>query len=559
MDYQRLFDLTEEILILRGNSKPLKCIETKIPGDESIVQIKSAIDLAWQIILLRGGPTSGNWAHSGRPGKKGGSGSGGGFRRIGVKDGKAGRGKIKQAARQTRAKDERSKGGGIKADSRKIPKGMVGRARSTVDEARGQRDKNLRKVFAVDREIQKANIANERAATKFAKADERALKSLRASDKHLEKINKIAEREIEAGRLSPWARRESSEVLRPLLEKQKQLDAKDKVNSDKVNEANRKLRETSKDLDRAISKKESLPQGLQSTSEVMGAYQKETESASKVLFQHNLNEGKRARDELINKSRVTKKGIKSLERREEKVIIEMDRLSKLSEKLDPNSPEGKKISSQLFRQTQQSFEIDKEIRKLKQGQLSSQKDLLQVSNPTKLTASPGSQRDPQVIAKNGWNKGREGFESLVSNDVVPAGSLVRFNRTNEDRSFHLGGAVSRVSMSDFAGPNTMVHELGHMAENYNPRLLNRSIEWRNSRTKGENLKQLADVTGNHGYDSREKTKADKFFDAYIGKDYGNRASEVFSMGIERMYKDPLGFAEQDPDMFDFIYAQARTP
>lgn len=68
------------------------------------------VELAERIIVWRGGPTSGNWAHSGRQGKKGGSGSGGGFRRIGVKSGKkSGRKGIKRASRQTRAKDERGK------------------------------------------------------------------------------------------------------------------------------------------------------------------------------------------------------------------------------------------------------------------------------------------------------------------------------------------------------------------------------------------------------------------------------------------------------------------
>jgi hypothetical protein len=57
--------------------------------------ITELLDLTEQILILRGGPTSGNWAHSGRPGKKGGSGRGGGFRRIKVKPG-ASRKKVKQ-------------------------------------------------------------------------------------------------------------------------------------------------------------------------------------------------------------------------------------------------------------------------------------------------------------------------------------------------------------------------------------------------------------------------------------------------------------------------------
>lgn len=42
-------------------------------------------DMSFQkiITILKGGPTSGNWGHSGRPGKLGGSNKGGGHRRIG--------------------------------------------------------------------------------------------------------------------------------------------------------------------------------------------------------------------------------------------------------------------------------------------------------------------------------------------------------------------------------------------------------------------------------------------------------------------------------------------
>jgi hypothetical protein len=67
MDYQRLLDLTEKVLILRGSR------------------------------------SSGNWGHAGRKGKRGGSGRGGGFGKIGVKPG-ASRKEIKQASKKTRQK-----------------------------------------------------------------------------------------------------------------------------------------------------------------------------------------------------------------------------------------------------------------------------------------------------------------------------------------------------------------------------------------------------------------------------------------------------------------------
>lgn len=62
------------------------------------------LNLTKQILVLRGGPGSGNWGHSGRPGKLGGSGKGGGLSLIGSnreashKERKQAAAKFKQAA-----------------------------------------------------------------------------------------------------------------------------------------------------------------------------------------------------------------------------------------------------------------------------------------------------------------------------------------------------------------------------------------------------------------------------------------------------------------------------
>lgn len=94
------------------------------------MDLQKLLEIADQIIVLRGGATSGNWGHSGRPGKKGGSGQGGGFGRIGIKDGKAGRGKVKQASRQTRAKAARPTGG--KKESETVKEKIKERLRTTA-------------------------------------------------------------------------------------------------------------------------------------------------------------------------------------------------------------------------------------------------------------------------------------------------------------------------------------------------------------------------------------------------------------------------------------------
>lgn len=44
---------------------------------------------------------------------------------------------------------------------------------------------------------------------------------------------------------------------------------------------------------------------------------------------------------------------------------------------------------------------------------------------------------------------------------------------------------------------------------------------------------------------------------YVGKTYANNRTEVFSMGMEQLYKDPINFAEDDPEYFKFIVGVLR--
>jgi 2'-5' RNA ligase len=91
-DYCTLFDFTADQDYVCDDWEAQRPDE--IPG---YIEGKSLAALTEGILILRGGRTSGNWGHAGRKGKRGGSGRGGGFKRIGVKPG-ANRKAIKRAA-----------------------------------------------------------------------------------------------------------------------------------------------------------------------------------------------------------------------------------------------------------------------------------------------------------------------------------------------------------------------------------------------------------------------------------------------------------------------------
>jgi hypothetical protein len=59
------------------------------------MDIEKLLETTEQILILRGGATSGNWAHDGRPGRRGGSGRGGGFKRLRLKKGTTSRRDVK--------------------------------------------------------------------------------------------------------------------------------------------------------------------------------------------------------------------------------------------------------------------------------------------------------------------------------------------------------------------------------------------------------------------------------------------------------------------------------
>jgi hypothetical protein len=105
-------------------------------------------------------------------------------------------------------------------------------------------------------------------------------------------------------------------------------------------------------------------------------------------------------------------------------------------------------------------------------------------------------------------------------------------------------------------PRTFVHEMGHAIETRHPDLLQQSLAFVARRTAGESARLLRDLMNDPRYELLEVARPDKFISPYIGKEYVG-ASEVLSMGLEMLATDPIGFAELDADMFEFIVALLR--
>jgi hypothetical protein len=518
MDYQKLFETTEQILILRS-------------GDD--------VDITWAIMTLRGGPTSGNWAHDGRPGKRGGSGGGGGFKRLRLAKGTTSRPDVVGISRRVRKKRKQEKEKVKRpAGPVKISPEQLSGARATVAKAKKTRDKDLKTARKLTREVEKAE-------SKFRKAND----SLGTASDRVSKAQKDVESLSDQLRKKPLDENLNRRFDKA-IDKRNRLDTEFREKRDQYNQA-------ILDVGAARDKRGKGP----SQDKIQSSFEKETEAASRIMFQGNLNEAKKARSTIKEQSEAATKEIKVLESRLATLETNITGTRRFLETADQGEATSKLFSDRLFRLSQESFGLQTELRNKRKATAENARELLKVNNPTVIRQAPGSQKDKvnRPSLNNRRKQGQAAFQELVSDDVVPKGSLVKYQNTDTGRAFQRNGQTSEVHMDVFSGPDTVVHELGHTAENYNPRLLGRSIEFRDRRTAGEDYQPLTDLTGNQGYRKEEKAKPDKFIHPYIGKDYGKSASEVFSMGIEEMFRDPVGFAEKDPEMFDFIYAQARTP
>jgi hypothetical protein len=129
------------------------------------------------------------------------------------------------------------------------------------------------------------------------------------------------------------------------------------------------------------------------------------------------------------------------------------------------------------------------------------------------------------------------------------------HRTNDPN------AKYHILVADAESADVIVHEFGHgidegvkIGDDF---VVKRSLEFREYRLKGEEPIELN--TKFSWYDAGERGAKDEFEKAfsessayYVGKDYGTRATEILSMGIQKLYNDPVNFVVKDPEYAKFI-------
>jgi hypothetical protein len=155
-----------------------------------------------------------------------------------------------------------------------------------------------------------------------------------------------------------------------------------------------------------------------------------------------------------------------------------------------------------------------------------------------------------------WLKGKVSRDVLgdlkVQAAPVPAG---------EKRDFHLRG---RIFLTPGTNASVVVHEIGHQL-NEAPHVKELANAFWEHRFGGEAATPMRDVCKRCGYDKDEEGHKDdlgKVFgegkDAhrayYAGKRYESGQTELVSMGLEQLHRDPVKLAKADPEYFNFLHA-----
>lgn len=174
--------------------------------------------------------------------------------------------------------------------------------------------------------------------------------------------------------------------------------------------------------------------------------------------------------------------------------------------------------------------------------------------------------NPTAGAKAQTETAHDFLRTVLHRDVAPTASAkVSLTHGGVGRGYY-DPSTATAYVRTGAVINT-VHELAHHIECSDPEVFAECRAFLQSRTKANETPQpLSKITGWHGYGPHEIAIEDEWAtrggSAYSGRVYPAQlgATEVLTMGLERLYSDPVKFAHDDPDYFQFVLKVLRpTP
>ena len=156
-----------------------------------------------------------------------------------------------------------------------------------------------------------------------------------------------------------------------------------------------------------------------------------------------------------------------------------------------------------------------------------------------------------------------GFLSGITSNPQLRGMEIPIGVAKDGRSFMATPEVAKafrvevgIHMRPGSSVDVFAHEMGHWMEHHDPKLYRRSERLLEKRLQGDprGIRKMSEITSSNGYGDDEVAVEDDFLSPYMGKLYPKRqqASEITSMGVEWLYKDPVSLMDKDAEMFDWI-------
>jgi hypothetical protein len=130
-------------------------------------------------------------------------------------------------------------------------------------------------------------------------------------------------------------------------------------------------------------------------------------------------------------------------------------------------------------------------------------------------------------------------------------------REHKDYGFRAYHQKGELHLATWDGAWVVAHEFGHQMEYMDSKRAQAARNYLAERSKGEILESMNRITGKSGYDPSERAWRDKWKEPYTGKHYSSGSTEITSMGLQKLYEDPAGFAKEDPDFFRFTLKQLK--
>ena len=158
--------------------------------------------------------------------------------------------------------------------------------------------------------------------------------------------------------------------------------------------------------------------------------------------------------------------------------------------------------------------------------------------------------------KDNLQLGKDLLDGIISKNIMPKEPVKAMAIQGGKGRCHYSHQNDRLEMTNEADAPDVAHELMHWLEKKNPKVLDNSLTFLEYRTQGEEVQSLRQLT-KQNFDKEEVAKPDKFFSPYCGKIYNHQATEIMSMGIERIFENPKEFAETDIEYMSFVISNLR--